>query len=99
MNDHTAITYNIVEEARIALQNSGHKVTTKIILNTLTERKYVKVEGWKAIFTMTIETKGSPFQQRVVQFRNDILWKDITKPAICTLNLKFAIDMEAKKEK
>jgi hypothetical protein len=99
MDDHTAIAYSIVEEARIALQNSGHRVTSKIILNRLTERKYVKVDGWKAIFTMTIETKGSPFQQNVVQFRNDILWKDMTKPAICTLNLKFASDAEAKKEK
>ena len=97
LQDFTAVAANILDEARIILQNSGKKIDQKILLKTLVEKKYVVVEdGWRCLFQMTIETKGVPFQQKVVQFKNDILWKDIAKPDMCNLKLKFTI-VEAKK--
>ncbi len=90
LEDHTAIADSILEEARITLQNNGKRIDKKILLKTLVDKKYVKVEdGWRALYQMTIDTQGRPFQQRVVQFKNNILWKDVTKPAMCTLRLKF----------
>jgi hypothetical protein len=93
MEDFTAVAYSIFEVARIEIQNIGYSLTPPVLIKALTKNgKYVKVEdGWRAIYTMSIETDGGvPFQYTVLQFRNAELWSDIKKPDICRLNLKFS---------
>jgi len=98
LEDHTAVSDSILDEARIILQNNGKKIEKNLIFKTLAEKNYVKVEeGWKVLSLMTIETRGGPFQQKVLQFKNNILWKDMAKPAMGNLKLKFS-PLEMKKK-
>lgn len=92
MDDYTAVAFTVLDEARIILQNSGHKIDPKFgVLRILTAKGYLKTAegGWKAISDLTIESTGNPFSLTIVQIKNDILWKDMVKPGLCHLKLKI----------
>ncbi|MCL4491636.1 MAG: TraI domain-containing protein [Nitrospirae bacterium] len=94
LDEYTAVSFKVCDDARISAYNRGKTnrlIDSKVLLKGLTERRYVKAEEWKCIYTMDIEMQGRPFQQKVIQFKNAILWKNRPTPEKCRLNLKFNV--------
>lgn len=93
--DYTAVALKILDEARISAASKDEKIKkvigTKAPLKSFVEKRYVKSEeGWKCMYMMDIETHGRAFQQKVVQFKNTLLWGD-NVPETCKLKIKLNI--------
>jgi len=92
---YTAVSIHIIQEAIRSVQSkkefAGKTLEFSSLLKEWVERKYIKAENWKAVWQMEIQTTAKPFMQKVIQFKNDLLWKEITRPDICKIPLVFNI--------
>ncbi len=92
--DYTAVAMKIIDEARVSASNHEkikRTVDFKILLKGLVDRRHVKAEEWKCIYTMDLEIAARPFQQKVIQFKNTVIWKEQNVPDLCKMKIKFTI--------